>query len=356
VFAEDHDDDSVLGVDALLRLARDRSAAARTRLVEIITDMFFDDTRVLNERERTTMNDILRQLIHDVEISVRKHLAIRLSDEPNAPGELVLALANNDAEIAHPILVRSEVLRDPELIEIIHNRTREYQLAIAMRTTVSTAVSDALVATDSEPVIRKLLENPGAEIAGETMAYLVEQSQRIDAFQNPLVRRTDLPARLAQQMYWWVSAALRTEILANHDMDPDELDDVIESAVAAAKRNDHVAEAADTPVMRLVDRLIDRHGMSGELLIELLRTGEIGLFEGLIERSASLRREREAGQSTPTALRSRSRTQAAIAASPKAFGLRTRRDAKIAYPASAATPGKVLPSSHSRNAPPAVET
>lgn len=291
VFAEDQDD-SVLDVDDLLRLARDRSAAARSRLVEIIGDMFFDESRILTDRERATMNDILRQLIHDVEISVRKHLAIRLSDEPGAPAELVLALANDEAEIAHPILMRSEVLRDPELIEIVHNRTREHQLAIAMRTRVSPAVSDALVATESEPVIKKLLENPGAEIAEETMAYLVEQSQRIDAFQNPLVRRADLPARLVQQMYWWVSAALRVEILARHDMNPNELDNVIEAAVAAARQSDgSVEDGGDVPTMRLVDRLIDRHGMSGELLIELLRLGEISLFEGLIQRATSLRRE-----------------------------------------------------------------
>lgn len=289
MFAERHDDETDLDVDELLRLARDKSAAARTELVEIIGDLFFDTNRVLSDRERTTMSDIMRQLIHDVEISVRKHLAIRLSDEPEAPSELIYTLANDDAEIAHAILSRSEVLRDPQLVEIIHNRTREHQLAIAMRTSVSQAVSDALVETEDESVIERLLTNPGAEIGQQAMTYLVEQSQRVDAFQNPLVHRKDLPKDLAVRMYWWVSAALRTEILEKHELDADQLDDVMETAVDAAVRSDNIQSDDDSAATRLVAQLVEQNGLTAELLISVLRAGEVTLFEKMIERGTGLR-------------------------------------------------------------------
>ena len=122
MFAE-REENQDLNTEELLRLARNRSSAARAQLSEIVSDLFFKTNRVLSEQERAAMTDILRQLIHDVEISVRKHLAIRLSDEPEAPSELVNILANDVAEIAHPILTRSQVLQDPELIEIIRNRS-----------------------------------------------------------------------------------------------------------------------------------------------------------------------------------------------------------------------------------------
>lgn len=288
MFAESHDE-TVLDVDELLGLARDRSAAARTELVEIISDLFFDGDRVLTDRERTTMSDIMRHLIHDVELSVRKHLAIRLSDEPEAPTELIYALANDEAEIAHPILVRSEVLQEPELIEIIHNRTLEHQLAIAMRASVSESVTDALVETDETSVITRLLENPGADIGQQTMAYLVEQSQRVDEFQNPLVRREDLPKDLAVQMYWWVSAALRSEILDKYDLDPNQLDDVMELSVDAAVRTDKIETEDDGATDRLVEELLAKYRLSADLLIQVLRTGEVALFEKIIEKGAELR-------------------------------------------------------------------
>ncbi|MBT3400390.1 MAG: DUF2336 domain-containing protein [Rhodospirillaceae bacterium] len=288
LFAETHGE-SALDVDALLRLSRDRSAAARRELVEIIGDLFFDKDRVLNERERVAMGEILRQLIHDVEISVRKHLAIRLSDEPDAPSELVFALANDNAEIAHPILMRSDVLKDPQLIEIIRNRDLEHQLSVAMRTSVSETVADVLVETEEVTVIERLLENPGAEIGQKTMAYLVEQSQRVDAFQNPLIRRKDLPKKLAERMYWWVSGALRTEILDRHDLDASQLDDVMESAIEAAVRSDSELTPGGAAASRLVAQLVEQHGISAELMIEVLQAGEIALFEHMVEQATRLR-------------------------------------------------------------------
>lgn len=279
-----------LDTGALLKLARDKSANGRSRLVDVISDLFSERHVTLSERERALMSDILRHLVHDVEVGVRKHLAIRLSDDPHAPHDLVVALANDSAEVAHPILARSTVLRDPDLIEIVHNRTLEHQLAVALRASVSEAVSEALIETGDEGVIATLLENRGARIAETTMAYLVEQSQRIDAFQNPLVRRDDLPRTLAERMYWWVSAALRAHIIENFDVDADDIDDAIEKAVAAARAehgNDH--EKAETTA-RLARDLVATHGCDGRLMVRVLKSGEVALFEAMLEVATGLRR------------------------------------------------------------------
>ena len=37
------------------------------------------------------------------------------------------------------------------------------------------------------------------------MEYLVEQSKRVDTYQNPLLKRPDLEPDLAKRMYLWVS-------------------------------------------------------------------------------------------------------------------------------------------------------
>ena len=217
-----------LEFDELLDLARDRSVASRTRLVETVSDLFFDKKSTLSDRERALMTEILRRLIHDIEMSVRRTLAERLAAEPDAPSELITQLANDEIEVAYPVLVKSSVLQDAELIEIIHQRTLEHQLAITTRERLSRTVSDALVNTGHTDVIKALLENHGAEIGHATMEFLVEQSKRIDAYQNPLVARPDLPGELAKRMYWWVSAALRRHLVAAFDIDPSELDRRIE--------------------------------------------------------------------------------------------------------------------------------
>jgi len=197
----------------LLDLARDKSANGKSQLVQIVGDLFFEEERVLNERERTLMTDILRQLIQDVEISVRKALADRMAEESEAPSDLINILANDELDVAHNILLKSEVLQDLELIEIIQHQTFEHQLTIAMRDKVSEAVSEALVETGNTKVIKTLIENDSAQISDDTIETLVNASKTEESLQEPLLNRPDLSPRLAKRMYWWVSAALRKHIV-----------------------------------------------------------------------------------------------------------------------------------------------
>ena len=124
----------------LLDLAQDKSASVKSQLAQVVSDLFFEGERVLNERERTLMTDFLRQLIQDVEISVRKALADRMAEESRVPSDLINILANDELDVAHNILLNSQVLQDLELIEIIQHQTFEHQLTIAMRDKISEAV------------------------------------------------------------------------------------------------------------------------------------------------------------------------------------------------------------------------
>jgi uncharacterized protein (DUF2336 family) len=193
-----------------------------------------------------------------------------------------VTLANDEIEVALPILVASEVLRDEELIDIIRHRTLEHQLAIAMRRTLSEAVSDVLVETGNDGVIVRLLENRNADISQSTMAYLAEQSKRVDSYQNPLVQRHDLSPELAERMYGWVSAALRDHIVRSFDLDPRRLDTSIEEAAKTALQEREKNRVDPPAASVLADRLLESEYIDGELMVEMLRQGELALFEALM--------------------------------------------------------------------------
>ncbi len=280
----------------LLDLARDKSTDSRSRLVEIVGDLFFEGDNVLQHEERDLMTDILRRLIHDVEKSVRQALADRLSETPGAPPELVTILANDDIEVAHNILLKSDVLQDLELIEIIQHRTMEHQLAIAMRRNVSEAVSDALVETRNTAVIETLIENDTAEISETTLEFLVDESKTTETFQKPLLNRPDMSEKLAKRMYWWVSAALRQHIVTNYKVDPTDLDDKIESTIkdllGVEDLSGDIGEIDQGSVQRaeaLASRLADRNALTPQLLLQTLRKGEIGIFERMFAQKTGLR-------------------------------------------------------------------
>jgi uncharacterized protein (DUF2336 family) len=211
-------------------------------------------------------------------MSVRRDLAERLANEKDAPGELVVALANDEIEIAHPILATSGVLSESDLIEIVKHRTQEHRLSVAMRGPLSEAVAEALVDTGDKDVIEALLNNHDAEISSRTMDYLVSESQRVDSFQQPLLRRPDLPVTLAHRMFWWVSAALREHILENYKVDEATLDGLIHDSTTKVK---HVAEAdrstyADAAFV--VSEIAAKGQLDDRFLVQCLRRGRLAAF------------------------------------------------------------------------------
>lgn len=262
-------------LEELVRLARDKSQKSRSILVAAINDLYSDEEELLTEQDRAIMVDIIRQLIHEVEASVRRTLAERLAEQADAPEDLVVTLANDEIEVAHPILLKSEVLRDPELIEIVQHRTMEHQVAIAMRPKISEEVSDALVETENEEVIATLLWNGGADISSNTMDRLVDECGRVIGYQEPLVRRRDLSEDLAKKLYWAVSAALRMHIVANYDLDPTDVDEAMEAAVKDAMGG-KVGAGATQGASREPTGTISEPDL--QVLIGLLRKGEVSMF------------------------------------------------------------------------------
>jgi uncharacterized protein (DUF2336 family) len=276
-------------IEGLLALAHDKSVESRTRLVKIVGDLFFESAAVLSDRERSLMSEILRRLIHDVEMSVRQALAQRLAREPNSPHDLIKALANDEIEVAYPILLQSSVLQDMDLIEVIHQRTLQHQLAIARRSAVSEKVSEALVEAGHEDVIKALLGNENAEIAQSTIAYLVEESRRVDAYQNPLLHRRELKPELARRMYLWVSAALREHIVKKFNLDAVELERKLAETLNGALAEQTRSESRSTKSAEIATQLAARREITPKLLIQTLRQGEVSLFEDLLAKLTGLR-------------------------------------------------------------------
>jgi len=275
----------------LLELARQRSAASRSELAATVSDLFAGDGDQLTDRERALMFEILHRIVKDAEMDVRKVISSRLADSENAPSELIQLLGNDEIEVAYPILTESSVLRDEGLIEIIRNRTLEHQMAVAIRHSVSEDVTDALVETGDERVIKTLLQNDNADISNATMEFLVEQSQRVDSFQEPILLRKELRPEMAKRMYMWVSAALRKYIVDNSGIDLSDVDDLIEDAVFETVGDQRGREANVSKSERLAEELSKEGTVSPELMIRALQDGEVRLFVNLMSKSAKLRDE-----------------------------------------------------------------
>jgi len=108
--------------DRMYRLAEQKTRSGRRDLAETIADLFYAGPSALSVSERTLIFDILRRVIRDAELAVRRKLSAQLAEFDDAPSDLVLALANDEIEVAYPILTRSRVLEDEQLIEVVRGR------------------------------------------------------------------------------------------------------------------------------------------------------------------------------------------------------------------------------------------
>ena len=274
-------------VRELFKLAHEKSKEGWETLYDAIGDLFERRADELQSHERDLMIEILQRLSLDVEMAVRVNLANRLSENGDAPYDLIRMLANDDVQVAYRILSTSPVLRDADLVEVVRHRTMQHQLAVAIRKDVSEEVSAALVETGTDDVIVTLLNNQDARISADVLEYLADESKRIDAFQKPLVRRPDLPTELAERMYYWVSAAVRNYIVENYDVDIDDLDDQMSATVSDVMQGGE--EDSGVAAERLVDRLHDGGGLSIDFALKSLNQGQVSIFEFSFSRMLGIR-------------------------------------------------------------------
>ena len=271
-----------IDTDYLFQLARDKSSVGRSNLASIIADLFDHRSDTISARERDQMFNILHGIIHEVEKSVRTSLSRRIASFSDAPVELISHLATDEIDVAYPILKKSKVLRDADLIDVIRLRTHEHQLAITLRTDVSEEVSDALVEGGDEGVIESLLKNENARISEATVEYLVDQSERVDTYQEPLLHRHDLKEDLAKRMFMWVSAALREHIIDRYEIDAEVVGDLLEQiATEEAERTATARQQAQRSSEKLTTALRDEGMVTPEMLVAALIDGEVPLFLAL---------------------------------------------------------------------------
>ena len=258
------------------------SVKDKAQLVDALGALYLAPDRDASPRERDLIFDILRQMIQDVEMRVRKKLAAQLADKTDAPHDLIVALANDVIEVALPVLENSPVLQDEDLIEVVLQRTVNYRTAVAGRRTVQEIVSQSIVSTGDVSAISTLLKNEGAKLGAETLDRLVDASAAENDYQELLISRQDLPESLANRLYEQVSDVLHGYLVETFPGLGDELDIAVSDAVERALEEDRQAVSPDFSTLEIEDSQIPF------ALVHALETDDILQFEDLFQRITSL--------------------------------------------------------------------
>lgn len=268
----------------LIKLAATRSHESREAVFRTVSELLTDHGDIRSTQERNLAGDILRHLLSEVATDLKRNLARRLADRDDVSAGLIHDLAMDHIDVAEPVVRYSPLLSDMVLVEIIHNKAAQHQLAIARRETLATDVSRALVETENTEVIETLIENPGAQFASDTYELLIEESRNHSSFQEPLIRRSDLPQDLAQRLYVWVSEPIRRHICERYSIDSQVLEKELAGAIEENIENARTSNQPPTRAQMIVHKLSAKGVLDHRFLVGALFRGNIEVFrEGLIE-------------------------------------------------------------------------
>jgi uncharacterized protein (DUF2336 family) len=225
-------------------------------------------------------------LLDDPSPLVRRALAEVFASSQKAPPVVVHALAADQPEIAVPVLSRSPLLLEDDLVDLIATGHPDAQTAIAGRVMLPRSLSAALAEVGSAEACLALLENADADIALFSIDRIVERFGHLAPIREDLLDRDDLPMATRQALLSKLSQTLAGFVASRQWMGPEHAEYSAREACEKAT----VALAADTPYEEIGD-LVQHLRKSGQLtagmILRGLLSGNVVLFEeALAELSA----------------------------------------------------------------------
>jgi uncharacterized protein (DUF2336 family) len=217
-------------------------------------------------------------LLDDPSPLVRRALAETFAGSQRAPAAVVHALATDQPDIAAPLLERSPLFVDADLIDLIATSAPEVQTAIARRALLPRSVAAAIAEVGSAEACLVLLENGAAEIAPLSINRMVERFGHLAAIRETLLARDDLPVPTRQLLIAKLSSTLADFVAARQWLAEDRARRIAREACEKAT----VTVAALAPHLEmapLVRHLRETGQLTAGLLLRAMLSGNSVLFE-----------------------------------------------------------------------------
>lgn len=234
------------------------------------------------EQEKKLAEEIFGLMCKDAETRVREALASNLKDCAFLPHDLAATLAYDVESVAIPMLKFSSVLTDDDLIEIVRSQGEEKQKAIAVRPSVSSDVSDALIDTKNESVVGALVANDGADISEPSMQRVLDDFSDSELVKRSMAGRAALPVEVTERLVNMVSAQIQEQLIGRHELTNAQIADLIVQSREKATLGLIKGPAQQDDSRRLIVHLYQNGRLTPTIILRALCMGDMDFFEGSI--------------------------------------------------------------------------
>ena len=213
----------------LERLATEGSSTKQDELLDRVTDLFFMTTAQQNATETAIFGDFIERIAYVLELKSRARLAERMSEAYGAPHKLIVRLATDDIGVAQPILEKSPVLRDADLVCIAAKHGQDHLHAISSRAELSTAVTDMIVERADDCVLTHMARNKGAEFSPVGLERMSERAGINSDLFSALEVRTDIPQKILFEIKRNIAERLKAELAeSSFEISGEDIDEIVE--------------------------------------------------------------------------------------------------------------------------------
>ena len=240
----------------------------------------------------------LTSMLEDPSPLVRLALADAFASASEAPHHCVIALANDQPEIAALVLGRSPLLRDEDLIECAARGDAAVQSAIARRPELSAAVSATLADLGDADALVALAGNAGADVPEFSLRRMIERFGADGALREALLSRPYLPPAVRADLVYAAASALTAFVSDCGWLTPERAERVGREVCDRATIGISIEAVQEEPFEGSQDMARHLRGagkLTPALMLRALLSADRSLFEAALAELAGLPLERAAG-------------------------------------------------------------
>ncbi len=199
--------------EKLTEMAQDPSTDARSKLLVSLSDLIFDH-RIPTAEEVTSLCDVAKLLLAVVDDNARCHFAGTVAPNKHVSREVVFMLLADDLAVARPLLLKSPILTDTDLLAIARSEGEDRLVLIAQRDGLGTEVVEVLADRGTEPVQLAISENGGIRLSPKALELLVQTAKTSEQLCRSLVRRQELSKVDAEHLVQLITKMLMARMKA----------------------------------------------------------------------------------------------------------------------------------------------
>jgi uncharacterized protein (DUF2336 family) len=235
----------------------------------------------------------LTLVLDDPSRVVRRTLACAFAEVRSVPRHLILALAADQPDVAAPVLARSPILQEADLVDLANTVEPRALVALALRPELTTRIAAAIADRKDREATLALSGNTGATLDDATSLAIASRFGKDAAIREALLRRADVPAAARHQLMVALSEHLN-QFLTEGGFLPEArarrtLDDAIQQGTVT------IATHSQDDLAALVRYLRETARLTPGLVLRSVLGGDLRFLAETIAELAQLPTERVTG-------------------------------------------------------------